>query len=172
MRRVSAGLLGGLVLAFIALLIVFLVGMRTRYAPVTDAVRRFNREVTKPRAMETAGQMGAYAGVIRHIGRSSGTEYETPIGPFETEEGFVIPLPYGTKTDWLMNVQRSGGAVVVFEGETYDVEEPEIIAAEEAMPLIPPKYQRSLRWFNVNDFLRVQRVDAETSTEEVDSAGS
>jgi len=158
MRRVSAGLFGGLVLAFIALLIVFLVGMRAKYPPVTDAVRRFNRKVTKPRAMETAGQPGAYAGVIRHIGRSSGTEYETPIGPFEIDEGFVIPLPYGTTADWLKNVQRSGEAVIVFEGETYDVDEPEVIAAEEAMPLIPPKFQRSLRWFNVKDFLKVRNV--------------
>ena len=161
MRRGFAGLFGGLVLAFIALLIVFLVGMRAKYPPVTDAVRRFNRKVTKPRAMETAGQPGAYAGVIRHVGRSSGTEYETPIGPFETSEGFVIPLPYGAKADWLKNVQRSGGAVIVFEGVTYDIDDPEIIAADEAMPLIPPKHQRSLRWFSVNEFLRVSKTNSE-----------
>lgn len=161
MWRLAVRLSAGIVLAFIALLIVFLVGMRAKYPPVTDAVRRFNRKVTKPRAMETAGQMGAYAGVIRHIGRSSGTEYETPIGPFETDGGFVIPLPYGTKADWLKNVQHAGTAIIMFEGETYNVDEPEVIAAEEAMPLIPPKYQRSLRWFNVDAFLKVRNIERE-----------
>jgi deazaflavin-dependent oxidoreductase (nitroreductase family) len=154
-------LLGGIVLAVVALSIVFLVGMRAKYPPVTDAVRKFNRNVTKSRTMETAGQPGAYAGLIRHVGRSSGTEYETPIGPFETDEGFIVPLPYGTKSDWLKNVQQAGAATIVFEGQTYHVDEPEVIVAEDAMAAIPPKQQRSLRWFKVNDFLRVQAIESQ-----------
>lgn len=158
MLRLVARLFGGLVLAFVALTIVLVVGMRAKYPPVTDAVRTFNRKVTKARTMETAGQPGAYAAVIRHVGRSSGTEYETPIGPFETDEGFIVPLPYGQKTDWLKNVQQAGAATIIFEGSSYGVDQPGIIGVTEAMVSIPPKYQRSLRWFNVNDFLRLRRV--------------
>jgi deazaflavin-dependent oxidoreductase (nitroreductase family) len=112
--------------------------------------------------METAGQPGAYASVIRHVGRTSGTAYETPIGPFRTDEGFVIPLPYGTTPDWLKNVQRAGSATIISEGTYYQVQEPQIIGAHEAMSSIPTEFQRSLRWFNVDEFLTVRRADLET----------
>jgi deazaflavin-dependent oxidoreductase (nitroreductase family) len=158
MRRLFVGLAGALVLAFVALAIVFLGGMRAKYTPVTNTVRKFNRSVSNPRAMETAGQPGAYASVIRHVGRTSGTAYETPIGPFPTDEGFVIPLPYGTTPDWLKNVQRAGSATIISEGTYYQVDEPQIIDAHEAMSSIPTESQRSLRCFNVDEFLTVRRV--------------
>jgi deazaflavin-dependent oxidoreductase (nitroreductase family) len=156
-RRVVQ-LLGGLVLALVAALVVILVAMRSKYPPVLRAVRRFNRSVANPRAMETAGQPGADASVIRHVGRTSGTAYETPIGPFPTDEGFVIPLPYGTTPDWLKNVQSAGSATIISEGTYYQVAEPQIIDAQEAMSSIPNEFQRSLRWFNVDEFLTVRQV--------------
>jgi hypothetical protein len=160
LRKLAVSLLAGIALVVFGSIVVFLVGMRTKYPPVTDAVRKFNRKVTKPRAMESAGQPGAYAAIIRHVGRSSGIEYETPIGPFETDKGFVVPLPYGTTADWVKNVLRAGTAIIDFEGETYDVDQPVIIGPDDAMDAIPPKYQRSLRWFNVKDFLEVRRIDS------------
>jgi len=172
MRRFAVGLFGGLVLVSVALTIVMLVGMRTKYPPVTDAVRKFNRKVTNARAMETAGQPGAYAAVIQHVGRTTGNIYETPVGPFESDQGFVIPLPYGTTPDWLKNVQHAGAATIVFEGSTYDVDQPELITGTEAMVVIPPKYQRSLRWFNVDDFLRVRTIVAESPQEDADIPSS
>ncbi|MGZ4612806.1 MAG: hypothetical protein ACXV1K_06490 [Kineosporiaceae bacterium] len=51
--------------------------------------------------MRTAGSPGAYASVVRHVGRTSGRRYETPVVPVATDGGFVVPLPYGPGTDWL-----------------------------------------------------------------------
>ena len=82
MIKVLGTALGALLVAVAAIGAVFAIGMRTKYPPVTTAVRRMNRKVMNPRAMKTAGTPGAYAGVIRHVGRRSGTEYETPIGPY------------------------------------------------------------------------------------------
>jgi deazaflavin-dependent oxidoreductase (nitroreductase family) len=148
-------LIGFAVLALLAVGIAMFVGMRSKYPPMLDAVRRFNRSVSNPNAMKTAGQPGAYAGIIRHVGRNSGADYETPIGPYPTDDGFIIALPYGTRPDWLKNVLAAGSAVIVTEGETYDVDTPQVISGEEALPSIPSKEQRSLRLFNVNDYLRV-----------------
>jgi len=117
--------------------------------------------VMNPRAMKTAGTPGAYAGIIRHIGRTSGTEYETPVGPFATEDGFVIALPYGTSPDWLKNVLVAGSAVIVHEGETYAVDRPEIINAAAALDYVPPGEQTSLRIFNVDEFLSVHLATAD-----------
>ena len=95
-------LVAGALLLLIALLgTVFMMGMRNKYPPVLKAVRRMNRVVWNPRAMKTAGQPGAYASVIQHVGRKSGNPYETPIVPFPTDDGFVIALPYGTTSDWV-----------------------------------------------------------------------
>jgi deazaflavin-dependent oxidoreductase (nitroreductase family) len=151
-------LFGGTVVALGVASVVFLLAMRSKCPPVLNAVRRFNRSFTNPRAMETAGQPGAYASVIRHVGRASGTAYETPIGPYPTDEGFVIPLPYGTTPDWLKNVQRAGSATIISEGTYYQVGEPQIIDAQQAMSSIPHESQRSLRWFNIDEFLTVRRV--------------
>jgi len=163
MIRAIGFAVGALLVAVAAIGVVFAIGMRTKYPPVTTAVRRMNRKVMNPRAMKTAGTPGAYAGVIRHVGRTSGTEYETPIGPYATDDGFVVALPYGTSPDWLRNLIAAGSAVIVHEGETYVVDHPEIVDSTAALDDVPPGEQTSLRVFNVNEFLRVRIVDADAA---------
>lgn len=94
MKR-TAQIVGGLFLCFGALWIVFAVAMRTKFRPVQNAVRRMNRAVFNPRAMETAGQPGAYASVIQHLGRTSGASYETPVQALASGNGFMIPCRTG-----------------------------------------------------------------------------
>ena len=149
---------GGLLLILAVVGIAFMIGMRTKYPPLLTAVRKMNRAVMNPQAMKTAGQPGAYAGVVRHAGRKSGTPYETPVGPFPTDHGFDIALPYGSSPDWLKNVVAAGSAVIVHEGVAYSVDQPELIAAAEAMDNIPPSERRNIRVFAVDNFLRVRRV--------------
>lgn len=158
MLKRSAQIVGGGILAFIALSALLMISMRMKYQPVLRAVRRFNRAVTNPRAMKTAGQPGAAASAIQHVGRTSGTPYETPIGPVTTDDGFVIPLPYGTTPDWLKNVLAAGSAIIVHEGNTYSVINPEIIPSSIAFAYIPNTEQRALRAFGVDQFLQVLRV--------------
>lgn len=157
LRGIAKGLVGLLVIVT-AVGVAFIVGMRAKYPPVLNAVRRMNRAVMNPQAMKTAGRPGAYAGVIRHVGRNSDTPYETPIGPFPTDHGFDIALPYGSSPDWLKNVVAAGSAVIVHDGLAYAVDQPELIAAADAMGNVPPSEQLSLRAFAVDDFLRVRRV--------------
>ena len=155
--------IGALVGVMVAIGVIFIVGRRTKYPPVTSAVRRMNRRVMNPRAMKTAGTPGAYAGVIHHVGRTSGTEYETPIGPYPTDDGFVVALPYGTSPDWLKNLMAAGSAVIVHEGESHSVDRPEIVSAAEAIDAVPPSEQTSLRVFNVDEFLRVRIAETDAT---------
>jgi deazaflavin-dependent oxidoreductase (nitroreductase family) len=151
---------GGVVLGLAGSATVLLVGMRMKSPLVLDAVRRFNRHVTNPHAMETAGTSGAYASVIRHVGRSTGQPHETPVRATATDEGFLIALPYGTRVDWLQNVRASGSATVVDQGTTYAVDQPEIIPMADASSLFPLSDQRTLSLFGVDQCLRVRRVAA------------
>ncbi len=166
MWKRSAQLLGGGALVLIALAALFMISMRMKYRPVLTAVRRFNRAVANPQAMKTAGQPGAAASAIQHLGRTSGTPYETPIGPVITDDGFVVPLPYGTTPDWLKNVMAAGSAVIIHEGNTYSVSDPEIIPSSVAFAHIPLGEQRILRAFAVDQFLQVQRVESPDTDEQ------
>ena len=88
-RKLVCGLLaaGGVIA------VVVMIGLRTKCTPVLTVVRRANRLLWNPRAMQTAGAPGAYASVIRHVGRTSGRSYETPIAAIATDDGFVIGGP-------------------------------------------------------------------------------
>jgi deazaflavin-dependent oxidoreductase (nitroreductase family) len=124
---------------------------------VLRVVRRFNRRFMNPSQMKTAGTPGAYAGVVRHVGRRSGRVYETPVGPFATDDGFVIALPYGTSSDWVKNVLAAGSATLVTEGHTYEVDQPEIVPLSDVVDVLPIKERRNLRLFRVEQALRTRR---------------
>jgi len=150
-----------LLVAVLAIGIVFFVGMRTKFPPVRNTVRRFNRAFMNPHQMKTAGTPGAYASVIRHVGRKTGRSYGTPMEAFATDDGFVIALPYGSDPDWLKNVLASGSATLVHEGGTYRVDRPKLIPTTAAAPHLPVKEQRNLRLFAVDQCLQVRTVEAD-----------
>ncbi|MFN8221817.1 MAG: hypothetical protein U0R50_01065 [Gaiellales bacterium] len=139
------------------LLTAIAIGMRRRTPLAVEAVRRFSRRVVNPLQLKTAGRPGAYAGIIRHVGRKTGRQFETPVGPFPTAEGFVIALPYGTRSNWVKNVLAAGSATLVTEGEAYEVDRPELVALADVVAALPAKEQRSLRRFGVHEALRVHR---------------
>ena len=160
MPRRCARVLGVPILLLGVLAGVFIFGMRAKNPSVLGVVRRTNRAFWNPRAMETAGTPGAYASIVRHVGRTSGTNYETPIGAVATEDGFVIALPYGTQADWLKNVLASGSAVIVDEGETHSVDRPEVISSADAAGYFSAQDLRAQQIFGVDEALRVRHLSA------------
>ena len=155
--RTIVKVVSGLVVAVGAIGIVFVAGMRSKSPAVLNAVRRTSRRM-KPLVLKSAGTPGASASVVRHVGRNSGTAYETPVVAVATEDGFVIALPYGPNTDWLKNVLASGSATIVHEGNEHAVDQPAVIALAEATPLFSPNDQRAHRLFAVDQGLRVRVV--------------
>ena len=151
-------LVGVALFALATLGVLFLLGMRAKSPLVLRAVIALSRTVFNPRQMRTAGQPGAYAAIIRHRGRISGRDYETPVGAIPTDDGFLIMLPYG-RAQWARNVLANGSATLVHEGATHEVDSPEIIPMAEVASTFPPGDQRSGRIFGVTDVLRLRRVD-------------
>ncbi|MDX1449842.1 MAG: nitroreductase family deazaflavin-dependent oxidoreductase [Acidimicrobiia bacterium] len=136
----------------------FMAGMRYKWPFVLDAVRRLNRRFLNPRQMRTAGSPGAYAGIILHTGRSSGREYETPVGIVPIDDSFVIVLPYGTRPDWVKNVLAAGTATLTHEGSVHAVERPEIVPTADILDGLDPSDRRAHDWFNVQQSLRLHPV--------------
>lgn len=149
-----------LFLGLSAIAIVYGLGMRSKSSTVRNAARRFHRAVGNPLQMRSAGTPGAHASVLRHQGRMTGRTYETPVWAAPTEDGFVIGIVYGARTDWLKNVLASGAAAIVHEGETYSVDQPEIIPMESTRAYFPATTQRLQRPVRVDQCLRVRRVEA------------
>jgi len=49
--------------------------------------------------------------VVEHRGRQSGKTYLTPVMAFVEDGGVSVVLNYGTKSDWVRNVESAGSAV-------------------------------------------------------------
>lgn len=130
-------------------------GLRYRWPVVLDGLRRFSRSAINPSQMETAGQPGAYASIIEHRGRVSGTAYRTPVVVRVVDEGWVISLTYGTRTDWVRNVVAAGQATLVTEGQTIESATPRVVplASPEAAPWLSAGERRLLQWFGIDSCL-------------------
>jgi len=167
MRMVEgiAVVVAALVLVALAVGTIFIVGMRTKSPLVLDRIRSLNRRVFNPVQMKSAGTPGAYASVIRHRGRKTGTVYETPIGAVEAEDGFVIALPYGLQANWVRNVLASGAATLVHEGHTNEVARPEIVPIASAQAHFSDGDRRAQRIFGVTEGLRLRLADSEGASE-------
>lgn len=120
-----------------------------------DVVRHSNKFVLNPIMLRLAGRRHWYASTIRHTGRRSGRQYATPVVADRVRDWLIVPLPYGTKVDWLRNVLTTGHATIVRRGETYEVGAPEIIDATEALPLLTRDRRRTFERFGVEHFLRM-----------------
>ena len=62
----------------------------------------------------------------------------------------------------------AGSAVIVHEGDTIRNVDPEIIPSDNTFSYVPQSEQQSLRAFDVNQFLRVRRVEQEETAEETE----
>jgi len=95
-------------------------------------------------------------GVVVHTGRKSGRRFATPIALAKTNEGFVIPLPWGAGTDWCRNLVAAGGGIVRWGGVDYSVREPEVIEQAIAVPAFPRVIRRLIPVVGIERFLRVR----------------
>ncbi len=69
--------------------------------------------------------------VILHRGRRSGRPYRTPVLAFRVHRGLIVPVLYGEESDWLRNLEKSGGHVVR-AGRTFAVKPPRVVDSDAA----------------------------------------
>ena len=74
-----------------------------------DRIQVVNKHITNKILIHISGKdLGLFA-ILTHTGRKSGKIYQIPIIVVPAENGFVIALTYGKKTDWYENVKAKGG---------------------------------------------------------------
>ena len=141
-------------------LLVFFIGMRRNSPVVMRLVVGLSRSVFNPRQMRSAGTPGAFAGIVKNRGRTSGQEYETPVGIVEFGDGFAISLPYGTSANWMRNVLVAGEATIVHEGETIAVDAPELVPIGQLDDAFTTSERRIHSLFGISHALRLRRAEA------------
>jgi hypothetical protein len=104
------------------------------------------------------GPLRAYS-ALKHVGRSSGREYVTPLSAYPLGDGFVLALLYGDaqRVDWCRNVMAAGQCRLLTRGREYVLERPEILSAEQALPALPLLMRLLYRAQGIQQFLWVHR---------------
>jgi deazaflavin-dependent oxidoreductase (nitroreductase family) len=125
-----------------------------------QAIARFNRRYTNPFTLSFAGRPHSPFAMVRHLGRTSGRPYTTPVVAIRTADGFIIPLTYGPNTDWHLNVRAAGEAVIASQGQAYRITRPEVIDARVGSAALSPILARILESAHVENHLRVTRDPA------------
>jgi deazaflavin-dependent oxidoreductase (nitroreductase family) len=151
-------LAGVLILVCGALGATFVLGMRAKSPLVVGVVVGASKRWLNPQQLRTAGTPGAYAGVIHHRGRRSGSAYATPVGVVEADGAFLIALPYGTRTQWSRNVLAAGSAELTVEGRTWAVDQPELVPTDAVIDAFGPQDRRMFRLLHTDRCLRLHRV--------------
>jgi deazaflavin-dependent oxidoreductase (nitroreductase family) len=130
----------------------------TRRTGASELMRVFTR-VTDPITRPLAGhRFFKLWAVVHHVGRRSGARYATPVAIVTTPDGFVIPLPWGERTNWARNVLAAGGCRVQWGGTEYSLVDPQLITRSEADEFFGRILRLGLSIFGMRVFLRLRRA--------------
>jgi deazaflavin-dependent oxidoreductase (nitroreductase family) len=131
---------------------------QTRRTGAGELMRVFTR-VTDPITRPLAGhRFFKLWAVVHHVGRRSGARYATPVAIVTTPDGFVIPLPWGERTNWARNVLEAGGCRVQWGGTEYSLVDPQLITRSEADEFFGRILRLGLSIFGMRVFLRLRRA--------------
>jgi deazaflavin-dependent oxidoreductase (nitroreductase family) len=120
-----------------------------------NRMRYINKRLLNRLTIKFAGFKYSPFSIVYHVGRSSGSAYQTPIIVEPQENGFVFALMYGPRVDWYRNILAAGHCRLRWHGGTYALVEPETIDLEAALPAFPFPLRPVLRILGKQDFFRM-----------------
>lgn len=109
----------------------------------SDRRARFNRAVVNPLFRPICGLVPMWS-IVEHTGRRSGAVYRTPVSMFRTADGVAVLLPYGTRRDWVRNLQAADGGRVTVGGKTFAVTDPQVVPTGDVLPLLKAPWRQLL----------------------------
>ncbi|HTX97081.1 MAG TPA: nitroreductase/quinone reductase family protein [Mycobacterium sp.] len=157
MRHVVGAALTAAFVAAVARRIRIAAGMRRGDQAVIDAKRRRNSRFANKMVTRVgrAGRRRSIFGVIDCTGRRTGKRYSTPIRVVEEPGGFIVPLTYGTRTGWYVNLKEAPGRLY-WQGRTIPVGNPLLIPTSAVVHRFPPPSRFLLRLDGTQQCVRLQ----------------
>jgi len=98
-------------------------------------------------------------GILRHVGRTSGTAHATPVVALRVREGFLIPLPFGDRTQWAKNIFAAGGGGLRSRGYEHRIAAPEVVTTESVAAELPILVRTATRALGLRQFVQVRIAD-------------
>ena len=125
--------------------------------------------VLNPLIVRLAGRPHFHmAAQLTHTGRRSGRMYVTPVGARRAGDLVLIPLTFGSQSDWSRNVLAAGGCSLRLAGADYRATAPALLTAAEAAPYVRAAFGRleraSMRPLGIRQFLRLSVEPASEQT--------
>jgi deazaflavin-dependent oxidoreductase (nitroreductase family) len=102
-------------------------------------------------------------GVIEHRGRRSGRIFHTPVVVRPTDDGFIVPMPWGEGTDWYRNVRAAGECVIRWKGRDYPLVDPRVIDRTAAGAGFSDFQRSAMARFGITQALRLRHRDRVTA---------
>ena len=122
-----------------------------------DRIQVVNKHITNKILIHISGKdLGLFA-ILTHTGRKSGKIYQIPIIVVPAENGFVIALTYGKKTDWYENVKAKRGCSLKWKRKEYALTHPEFIDQKQALQVFPALFRAGLRMMGIQYYLRLSK---------------
>lgn len=126
--------------------------------PYPRWLAKINKRVFNPRQI----RKGSYP-VVKHVGRTSGRSYETPLDAYPTKTGYVLVARYGPESDWVRNILAAGTATLRIVDEEHDLDSPRLVSQKEAFDVLvsaepPADFTRA------EDFLLMDHMTRPAST--------
>lgn len=84
-----------------------------------------------------ARRLGGFS-EVEHVGRRSGRVFRTPVRAVRRGDKVVVGASFGTRTDWIRNVQAAGACRLTTRGVTVTLTDPRIVALDDVRDLLPP----------------------------------
>ena len=164
--------LGVLVGLYLVAAVAVLVFSRMARGGSGDRIRRFNRDTLNPWMLQRAGGEHWYASVVKHVGRHSGAEYETPVVMHEIDERLAIPLPYGRDVDWMLNLEHHEGGTAAHKGEEFVVSDPVIVTRASIAEGLGFRDALRYRVFGVDEFVTLRAEAVTDGDRQIEDAGA
>ena len=157
--KVLVVVLGVVIVAEVAETVLMTWGLRSGNSRVIRLVTWYHKHVTNPVMVRFFSGRSVHAALLHHVGRRSGKAYLTPLTAHRSEDTIIVPLPYGTKVDWLRNLQTAGRGVVELDGRRVTVDEPEVVPVDRVISLLPPFVTRLVRLHDTKEALQLHVVE-------------
>jgi deazaflavin-dependent oxidoreductase (nitroreductase family) len=93
--------------------------------------------------------------VLTHVGRSSGTVYQTPLDAHPVDDGYLFILVYGSGSDWVKNVMASGTASLKVGDKELELVSPKLVTKDVAVERMPEGTKAPPAFMKVTEFLQM-----------------